>query len=74
MNESHLKALGIDTKWYEPLMAAFKKYNISTTQRQAYFLGQCMHESNNFKTLQENLNYSAEGLMKTWPSRFPTKK
>ena len=22
--------------------------------------------------LQENLNYSAEGLMKTWPSRFPT--
>jgi putative chitinase len=24
--------------------------------------------------LQENLNYSAEGLMKTWPSRFPTKE
>jgi putative chitinase len=37
-------------------------------------MGQCAHESGNFKTLQENLNYSAEGLMKTWPSRFSTKE
>jgi putative chitinase len=73
MSPDQLTALGIDQKWYQPLMDTFIKYNISTTQRQACFIGQCQHESGNFKTLQENLNYSAEGLMKTWPSRFPTK-
>ena len=73
MTNEQLIALGIDAdKWYQPLMDTFTKYNISTTQRQACFIGQCAHESGNFKFLQENLNYSAEGLMKTWPSRFPT--
>jgi putative chitinase len=69
-----LVTLGIDLKWEEPLQAAFDKYEINTPKRQAAFIGQCAHESGNFKTLQENLNYSAEGLMKTWPSRFPTKE
>jgi putative chitinase len=69
-----LQALGIDPKWEEPLQAAFDKYDISNPRRQAAFIGQCAHESGNFKTLQENLNYSAEGLMKTWPSRFATKE
>jgi putative chitinase len=69
-----LDALGIEHKWLGPLEEAFAKYNISTPIRQACFIGQCAHESGNFKTLQENLNYSAEGLMKTWPSRFPTKE
>ena len=69
-----LQALDIDPKWEEPLQAAFDKYDISNPKRQAAFLGQCAHESGNFKTLQENLNYSAEGLMKTWSSRFPTKE
>jgi len=72
MTEQQLTQLGIDTKWYQPLMDTFIKYNISTTQRQASFLGQCMHESNNFKTLEENLHYKAESLMKVWPSRFTT--
>jgi putative chitinase len=74
MLESQLLALGIEGKWFEPLEEVFAKYDISTPQRQACFIGQCAHESGNFKTLQENLNYSAEGLMKTWPSRFPTKE
>jgi putative chitinase len=69
-----LQTLGIDSKWEEPLQATFDKYDINTPRRQAAFLGQCAHESGNFKTLQENLNYSAEGLMKTWPSRFSTKE
>ena len=69
-----LQTLGIDPKWEEPLQAAFDKYDINTPKRQAAFIGQCAHESANFKVLQENLNYSAEGLMKTWPSRFPTKE
>jgi putative chitinase len=74
MTYDQLDALGIEHKWLGPLEEAFAKYDISTPQRQACFIGQCSHESGNFKTLQENLNYSAEGLMKTWPSRFPTKE
>jgi putative chitinase len=69
-----LQALGIDLKWEEPLQVTFDKYDISNVRRQAAFIGQCAHESGNFKTLQENLNYSAEGLMKTWPSRFAAKE
>jgi putative chitinase len=72
MTSEQLAALGIDSKWLEPLEEAFAKYDISTPKRQAAFIGQCAHESANFKTLQENLNYSADGLMKTWPSRFST--
>ena len=72
MNEQQLKELGIDEKWLDPLNQTFIKYNISTTQRQAAFIGQCQHESNNFRTLEENLHYSADGLMRTWPSRFPS--
>jgi putative chitinase len=72
MTYDQLDKLGIDQKWLAPLEEAFAKYDIDTPKRQAAFIGQCAHESANFKTLQENLNYSAEGLMKTWPSRFST--
>jgi putative chitinase len=30
------------------------------------------HESGGLRFLQENLNYRAESLMKTWPRHFPT--
>lgn len=71
MTYDQLDALGIDRKWLGPLEATFAKYDISTPIRQAAFIGQCAHESNNFKTLEENLNYRPETLMKVWPSRFP---
>ena len=74
MTYDQLDKIGIDHKWLAPLEETFAKYDISTLKRQACFMGQCAHESGNFKTLQENLNYSAEGLMKTWPSRFPAKE
>jgi putative chitinase len=72
MTLEQLQALGIDAKWLEPLNNTFEKYQINTPTRQAAFIGQCGHESNNFKVLEENLNYSAKGLMATWPSRFPS--
>jgi putative chitinase len=74
MTNEQLQQLGIDPKWLQPLEDTFEKYEINTPERQASFIGQCAHESGNFKVLQENLNYSAEGLMKTWPSRFPTRE
>jgi putative chitinase len=66
-----LKELHIDDDWLEPLNETFQRYEINTPLRMAAFIGQCAHESGNFKTLQENLNYSAEGLCRVWPSRFP---
>ena len=71
MNNDQLVALGLDQKWLEPLQNTFDKYDISTPERQAAFIGQCQHESNNFRVLEENLHYSADGLMRVWPSRFP---
>ena len=35
-----------------------------------HFFAQTAHETGNFKHFEENLNYSAEGLCKTWPKRF----
>ena len=72
MTEEQLSALGIDAKWLNPLNETFAKYDISTPLRQAAFIGQCAHESNNFTRLEEGLNYSASRLMVVWPSRFPT--
>ena len=72
MTPEQLQQLGIDEKWLDPLNQTFAKYDINTALRQAAFIGQCQHESNNFRTLEENLHYSADGLMRTWPSRFPS--
>jgi len=71
MTNEQLQELGIDTKWLQPLEDTFAKYDINTPERQAAFIGQCAHESGNFKTLEENLNYKPEALMRVWPSRFP---
>jgi putative chitinase len=71
LSSEKLADLGIDAKWLKVLVYTFSKYQINTNTRQAAFIGQCQHESNNFKTLEENLNYSAGGLMRVWPSRFP---
>ena len=71
LSSEKLIALGIDTKWLKVLEFTFAKYQINTSTRQAAFIGQCQHESNNFHTLEENLHYSAASLMRVWPSRFP---
>jgi putative chitinase len=71
MELNQLQALGLGEQWLEPLNETFEKYEINTPKRQACFIGQCMHESGGFKLLKENLNYSAKGLVATWPSRFP---
>jgi putative chitinase len=70
MTPQQLDKLGLNQQWLDPLNETFDKYEINTPKRQACFIGQCMHESGGFKNLQENLNYSAAALMRTWPSRF----
>lgn len=72
MTSEQLAKLGINPDWLPWLQKACDKYSIDNTNRQAAFLGQCMHESNNFKVLQENLHYSANGLKAVWGSRFTT--
>lgn len=58
----------------EALLPALAKYEINTPARVAAFLAQCGHESAGFTAKRENLNYSAKGLLATWPRRFnPTK-
>ena len=46
------------------------KYDIDTPERVAGFMAQCGHESNNFRVLKENLNYSATALDKIFPKYF----
>ena len=54
------------------LNAVLPKYQINTPERIAGFLAQCGHESAGFTVLAENLNYSADGLCKVFPKRFPS--
>jgi len=47
-----------------------QEFDISNPFRLSHFLAQCAHESGNFKHVRENLNYSAEGLVKVFPKYF----
>lgn len=49
---------------------ATARFGITTPARLEMFLATCLHESLDFTRLEENMNYSAEGLVKTWPGRF----
>jgi putative chitinase len=58
--------------WTTALVDVLPTYQIDTPERIASFLAQCGHESAGFTVLQENLNYSAEGLNKIFHKYFPT--
>jgi putative chitinase len=47
-------------------------YNIESKLRIAHFLSQTHHESAGFKSVTENLNYSAERLLAVFPKYFKT--
>jgi putative chitinase len=49
-----------------------ENFGVNTPLRLAHFLAQCGHESGGFRLTQENLNYSAKGLMGTFKKYFPT--
>ena len=52
------------------LNRAALRWKIDSRVRMAAFLAQIGHESGQLRNLVENLNYSAEALVCTWPSRF----
>lgn len=43
---------------------------INLTKRMVHYLAQTIFESNYLKATEENLNYSADGLLKTFPKYF----
>jgi putative chitinase len=47
-----------------------ENYEINTPLRLAHFLAQCAHESGEFRLMQENLNYKADGLLRIFPKYF----
>lgn len=57
-------------KIIEPLNEGFNKYEINSYLRICHFLGQVMEETGDFSKYSENLNYSAEGLLKTFKTHF----
>lgn len=56
--------------WYNAMVTQLPQFEVTTVQRVAAFIAQCAHESANFTILSENLNYSAEALVKLFPTRF----
>ena len=72
---STLRSIGVSSKnadKYLPwLNMTMLKYDINTPVRQAMFLSQIAHESGNFRAVQENLNYSVNGLRSVFGKYFP---
>jgi putative chitinase len=69
-----LEAIGVTPAaiagWSGSLFDAMGEFEVRGRLRECMFLATVCHESANLKHLVENLNYSAAGLAKTWPSRF----
>ncbi len=71
---AHLTAAGVSKelaeRWLPHVQAAFDRFGINTERQVAAWIAQCAHESAGFKTLTENLNYSADTMAVVWPTRF----
>jgi putative chitinase len=57
---------------FSQIFSVMETFQINTPLRMSHFLAQCAHESGNFKTVNENLNYGAKGLLRTFKKYFPT--
>lgn len=56
------------------LNMSMQECGIDTVDRVRAFLAQVGHETSQLNTIEENLNYSAQGLRKIFPKYFPTQK
>jgi len=55
------------------MLEVVERYNITEPLRLSHFLAQIAHESGNFQFVAENLNYSADSLLKVFPKYFKDK-
>ena len=69
MNTSNLKD-HIPSGVIDQLPETILKFELNTPLRLAHFLAQAGHESGGFKLVNENLNYSAKGLLGIFPKYF----
>jgi putative chitinase len=60
----------VAAKWIDLLNKAMERFEINTPARAAAFIAQIAVESNLLSHVEENLNYSASGLLATFPSHF----
>ncbi len=67
------KAKASSEQDYADFFLACQDWDINNPKRLAAFCAQIYHESVGLSVLSENLNYTAAGLMKTWPSKFKTR-
>lgn len=70
-----LEALGVRhalaVQWMPHISQAAHRYQIDANPRRvAAWLATIAHESARLTRVVENLNYSAEGLARTWPARY----
>ena len=69
---SKLKGVIPDDVYDNLVKTAMTAYTIDSYLKVAHFLAQCNYESGNFKKVEENLNYTAERLIKVFPKYFTT--
>lgn len=73
--ENLIKAIYPSSKpenYSNELLMTLKTFEINTTLRIAGFISQVLHESGGLKLTEENLNYSAKGLLTVFKKYFPT--
>ena len=63
-------SMDVAEKWVDHFKQACEHYGIKSKNAIAAFLANVGVETGSLKTFVENLNYSAQGLANTWPSRY----
>lgn len=67
VSPDQLRQLKIDPSLADPFNEAFERFGILTPLQQAAWIGECGHESMNFRVVTENLMYRSATLLKLFP-------